>query len=373
MTGEQDSSHIETVCYRERVSTNHLHSGKRIAIAGAGVMGLGMAYALRGEDMTLFDPAGFPAESSASFMAGGMLAPWSEIEHLPDDFMEAARRGVELWVRIIPAIKDKVEFHRNGSLIVAHPGDEYMLERLVQKIPPHAMERRENIATLEPGLSRFLTGVFIKDEAHIHPQQALAALAKIPEKRVLESVNVDTLRREYDWVIDCRGLGAEEDDKELRGVKGETVTVRNPEFSLFRPVRLMHPRYPLYIVPRPNHEFMIGATVIESSDKTVTMKSAMELLSAAYSLHPSFAESEIMAIRAGVRPAYPDNLPRITVRDRVISCNGLFRHGFLLSPVMAECVADYIAGRANPFISLFIRSDHADHDQRAVTGHRGHG
>lgn len=362
---------MKHIVYRKGVSANPLHFGYKIAIAGAGVMGLGAAYALRGADVTVFDPAGFPAEGGASFMAGGMLAPYSEIEHLPDNFMGAARRGIELWAEIIPALKDEVEFHRNGSLIVAHPGDEYMLERLIQKIPPDAMERREHIATLEPGLSGFSTGVFIKEEAHINPQQALTALAKMTEKCVAEGINVDTLRREYDWVIDCRGLGTEGDDKELRGVKGETVIVRNPEFSLSRPVRLMHPRYPLYIVPRPNHEFMIGATVIESDDKTVTMKSAMELLSAAYSLHPSFAESEIVSIRAGVRPAYPDNLPRITVRDRVISCNGLFRHGFLLSPVMAECVADYIAGRANPFISLFMRSDHADHDQRTVTGHRG--
>lgn len=361
--------------YRKRVSANLLHSGNKIAVVGAGVMGLGAAYALHraGADVTLFDPAGFPSENSASFMAGGMLAPYSEIEHLPDNFMEAGRRGIELWAQIIPALNDKVEFHRNGSLIVAHPGDEYMLERLMQKIPPGAMEHCENIATLEPGLSHFSSGAFIPGEAHINPQQVLAALANMMENPVAEGASVDTLRPGYNWVVDCRGLGAEQDDKDLRGVKGETVTVRNPEFFLSRPVRLMHPRYPLYIVPRPDHVFMIGATVIESNNKTVTMKSAMELLSAAYSLHPSFAESEIIDIRAGVRPAYPDNLPRITVRDRVISCNGLFRHGFLLSPVMAECVADYIAGRENPFISLFMRSDHADHDQRAVTGHHGRG
>ncbi len=350
-----------------------LNSGNKIAVVGAGVMGLGAAYALHraGADVTLFDPAGFPSENSASFMAGGMLAPMSEAEHLPGHFMGAARRGIELWAQIVPTLNGGVEFYRNGSLIVAHPGDEYMLERLVRKIPAGAAERCENIATLEPGLSHFSTGVFIRDEAHINPQQALTALANMMEKRTAETVNVDTLRSEYGWVIDCRGLGAAKDDGDLRGVKGETVTVRNPEFSLSRPVRLMHPRYPLYIVPRPDHEFMIGATVIESDDKTVTMKSAMELLSAAYSLHPSFAESEIISIRAGVRPAYPDNLPRIAVEGHVIRCNGLFRHGFLLSPVMAECVVDYIAGRDNPFISLFMRRSDADHDQWADKGHRG--
>jgi glycine oxidase len=105
---------------------------------------------------------------------------------------------------------------------------------------------------------------------------------------------------------------------------------------------------------------MIGATLIESADNAITVKSALELLSAAFSLHPSFAESEILDIRAGIRPAYPDNLPRITIEDNIIRCNGLFRHGFLLAPVMAACVADFIAGKQNNFISLF-RSENDDH------------
>lgn len=174
------------------------------------------------------------------------------------------------------------------------------------------------------------------------------------------------LQDQYDRVIDCRGYGAEKEAQDLRGVKGELVIVRNPDFHLSRPVRLMHPRYPLYIVPRPDHVFMIGATVIESAeDERVALRSAMELMSALYSLHGSFGDAQILDIMAGIRPSYADNLPRIEVRGNVISCNGLFRHGFLLSPFLAACVRDHIEDTLNNFKSSFVRVYDETDRQRA--------
>ena len=51
-------------------------------------------------------------------------------------------------------------------------------------------------------------------------------------------------------VIDCRGIDARDACPTLRGVKGEMIVVESREIALSRPVRLMHPRLPLYIVPR---------------------------------------------------------------------------------------------------------------------------
>jgi glycine oxidase len=119
-------------------------------------------------------------------------------------------------------------------------------------------------------------------------------------------------------------------------------------------VRLLHPRYPLYVVPRPGGRFLIGATMIESEDEgPVTVRSALELLGAAVALHPAFGEAQILETGAGVRPALPDNVPRAIVREggRRILVNGAFRHGFLLAPVLAEAVADLIeGGREHPLI-----------------------
>jgi len=73
------------------------------------------------------------------------------------------------------------------------------------------------------------------------------------------------------------------------------------------------------------------------------VRSALELLGSAYALHPGFAEAEILDMTAGVRPAFADNVPKIIVRGRTIYVNGLYRHGFLLAPALAELVADYLA------------------------------
>ena len=95
------------------------------------------------------------------------------------------------------------------------------------------------------------------------------------------------------------------------------MRIRTREVTLTRAVRFLHPRIPLYIVPRANNEFMIGATMIESAEKgAVSVRSAIELLSAAYALHPAFGEAEILEMSADVRPAFPDNEPRIEERER---------------------------------------------------------
>ncbi|TIS72415.1 MAG: FAD-dependent oxidoreductase, partial [Mesorhizobium sp.] len=91
---------------------------------------------------------------------------------------------------------------------------------------------------------------------------------------------------------------------ELRGVRGEMLLLRSPEITLSRPVRLLHPRIPVYVVPRGDGLYMLGATMVETDGEgPVTARSVMELLNAAYSLHPTFGEAEIVETAAGVRPA----------------------------------------------------------------------
>ena len=149
-------------------------------------------------------------------------------------------------------------------------------------------------------------------------------------------------------MIDCRGLSARDVCPDLRGVKGEIIVVETSEIALSRPVRLIHPRWPLYIVPRAGNRFMIGATSIESEDDGVSVRSALELLTAAYAVHPAFAEARIVEIGAALRPAFPDNLPRIVIDNARIIVNGLYRHGFLLAPALAELtVAHVLRGETN--------------------------
>jgi glycine oxidase len=163
-------------------------------------------------------------------------------------------------------------------------------------------------------------------------------------------------------VIDCRGLAARDVLTDLRGVKGEMLVVRLPDVSLSRPVRVLHPRVPVYVVPRADGHYMIGATMIESDQPTrITARSMLELLGAAYALHPAFGESEIVEIGTGVRPAFPDNLPRVQLIGGAVYVNGLYRHGFLLAPALARQAAECVLAAAN---SLEVM--HADSRQRLL-------
>ena len=113
-----------------------------------------------------------------------------------------------------------------------------------------------------------------------------------------------------------------------------------------RPVRLMHPRYKLYIAPKPNNEYIIGATQIESdSEQPVTVRSSLELLSALYSVHSGFAEAEILSQVARCRPAFDDNLPQLRCYGKRMVVNGLYRHGYLLSPVVVSQAVEILEGK----------------------------
>ncbi|MCB1652245.1 MAG: FAD-dependent oxidoreductase [Alphaproteobacteria bacterium] len=341
-----------------------------IAIVGAGIMGLSAAYALQkfGAHITLYDPKGFPAQN-ASFVAGGMLAPYAEIEHMNMRWVEAGLASIDIWKKILPTLPGDTDFAQNGSLLVAHPQDRYILERFAAHLPEN-QRCYQNAKDLEPALdNRFSQGLFLEGEAHIHPARTMQALIKALQNNIIfkqEAANPQDLLASYDTVIDCRGMGTQNDDPDLRSVKGELAIVHNPEFSLSRPVRLMHPRYPLYIVPRQGNIFMIGATIIESEGEGVSLRSGMELMSALSSLHPSFADAKIIEITSGVRPSYPDNLPRIRRHKNLISCNGLFRHGFLLSPIMAEIIGCEIEGKKHSKRDLFLPAPQDNNQKRSA-------
>src|SRR5690606_35987660 len=120
------------------------------------------------------------------------------------------------------------------------------------------------------------------------------------------------------------------------------------------------PRFPIYVVPRGGGVYMIGATSIESGERfRVTARSMVELLNVAYALHPAFAEAEIIELGADARPAFPDNLPALVKRGRTLYVNGLYRHGFLLSPALARRAASVPLDDA-----IFQEVMHADPGER---------
>jgi glycine oxidase len=321
-----------------------LHTDKRqpahISIIGAGVAGTWQALLLSraGFDVTLLDRDDAQLKNSTGYWAGGMLAPWCEAEATEPVVTRLGLRSLDLWDEELPPGP------RSGTLVVAHRRDRSDFDRFAQRTNGHELVDAPRLAALEPQLEgQFERALFYPNEHHVEPRKVLPKLhAKLREQGVSVRYGVDEATVRDGVTIDCRGIAARDELTDLRGVKGEMIVVETRDVALHRPVRLLHPRWPLYIVPRENHRFMIGATTIEAEDDGVSVRSALELLSAAYAVHPAFAEARIVEIGAGLRPAFPDNLPRIRIEDSRISVNGLYRHGFLLAPALAELTTAYL-------------------------------
>ncbi len=325
----------------------------KVTIIGAGVVGLCVATELaeRDTDITVIDRGFSPGSRNCSWWAGGMLAPWCEGESAEEPVVRLGQKAMNWWEN------NTGQVQRKGSLVVALGRDQTELARFGRRTSNFKEVDSEEISKLEPDLAeRFSKGLLFAEEGHLAPRLALQTLkARLVQKGVsfIQEEVLSLHERSFETVneltIDCRGLAAQDSLPDLRGVKGEMLILSSPDVCLSRPVRLLHPRIPLYIVPRGDGIFMLGATMIETNDRQrITARSMLELLSAAYAINPAFGEAEIVEIGVDARPAFPDNLPRIARRGNFIHVNGLFRHGFLLAPAMARMVAEMIFENKKP-------------------------
>lgn len=320
-----------------------------VTIIGAGVAGLCVARTLvdRGAQVRLVDQSAEPGPKACSWWAGGMLAPYCEGESAEEPVVRLGLEAANWWHAKTGTVEQR------GSLVVSTSRDEADLRRFARRTSDYMPVGREKIAELEPDLAgRFDSGLFFESEAHLAPRKALATLKDtlISDGVAFETAKADPARFAKSGItIDCRGFQARNQLADLRGVKGEMLMLSCPDVTLHRPIRLLHPRIPLYIVPRGDGIFMLGATMIESSASThVTARSMLELLSAAYAINPAFGEAEVLETGVDSRPAFPDNLPRVRRRGNLIRANGLYRHGFLLAPALARMVGEVIFDNAQP-------------------------
>jgi glycine oxidase len=315
-----------------------------IAVVGAGIVGLWQAYmhARAGHRVRLVDQTSEPFATSSSRWAGAMIAPECEAEAAPPVVRDLGRESLALWLKAYPGTVV------SGTLVVASARDAADLVRFEQMTERHEVVAAHRIARLEPDLAgRFDRGLFFRDEAHVSALDALNwLLAELRASGVATEFGEPFKSRGEDVTIDCRGMGARQDLPSLRGVRGERIVIQSRDIALSRPVRLLHPRQPVYVVPQGEGRFVVGASLIEREDDgPITLKSALDLLGSAYALHPAFGEAAVLEMGAGLRPAFPDNTPRIIVKDngRIIRVNGVYRHGFLLAPVLAQTVSQFLS------------------------------
>ena len=324
-----------------------------IAIVGVGLVGRVLALNLlkMGHTLTLYDEDVAFGELSAGFTAAGMLALFAELETAESSIFEKGKRSIELWEPLLEQVGIPDAYQLKGSIITAHPQDlselDHFIETLRAKVDEASSIQELNqaqIIALEPDLEQHNKAFYIPHEGQVDAQRFMKATSEYllhhpdvtwHQERKIDAV--EALTKDFDWVYDSRGLGAQGDVKDLRGVRGEVFWLEAPEVKITRPTRMLHPRYKIYIVPRPNDRYIIGATEIESEDKSpMSVRSSLELLSAVYSMHSGFAEARVIKCATNCRPTLKDNLPRIEYHDKLTRINGLYRHGYLLAPAVVE-------------------------------------
>lgn len=329
----------------------------KIGIAGAGLLGRLLAFELSrlGHQLHLFDAApDARTRVAAGWSAAGMLSPVAELECADETVFALGLRSLELWPRIVQKLDAPVELRREGSLLLAHRGDEgaarRTLELLQRRVPPAHQPRqlaREQLSGLEPAVHGPAHAWLLPCEGSIDTVQAMTAIAAGAEgaqwhwdntvtRVAAGEIAVGHDRHAFDWVFDVRGVGARP-QLPVRGVRGEIFRLHAPGLGLRRPLRLLHPRYRVYIVPRADGHVMVGASEIESEDRSpVSLRSTVELLAAAHSVVPGLAEARIVHSEVNLRPALPDNLPLLASEEGLTRINGLFRHGWLIAPALVE-------------------------------------
>jgi glycine oxidase len=355
-----------------------------IGIAGAGLVGrlLALELSRAGHRVDVFDPAtgpGLRAESgsdAAAWTAAGMLSPVAELECADARVFAWGLRSCYLWPSIVHGLAEPVGLSLHGSLLLAHRGDAGAAQRMVGLLQakagaPYQPELLDaaRLAELEPSIQGPTLSWLLPCEGQIHTVQAMQALAaqatrqgthwhcrstvhavepgmlrvqtqashrreQVEGLRLAQTEQGESLR--FDHVFDARGLGARP-QLPVRGVRGEVFWLHAPGVQLSRAVRLMHPRHTVYIVPRADDILIVGASEIESEDRSpVSLRSTLELLSAAHSVIPELAEARVVHSESNLRPALPDNLPLLSREKGVTRINGLYRHGWLVAPAMVE-------------------------------------
>ena len=326
---------------------------------------LAVSLAKRGAHVDLFDKGGCDGQYAAARVAAAMLAPLAESAITEDSVVRMGQYSLPRWKALINDLSKPVYFQQDGTLILWHRQDASDAERFSNHLLNNCQRNTsltkpkklnsDQLRDIEPGVAdRFNQALYLPNEGQLDNRQLLDAL--IDELELFNvnchwntAINPETLRKQpYTAVIDCRGTGAKDNWSELsnqntlRGVRGEVVRLYAPEVKLRRPTRLIHPRYPIYIVPKENDIYVVGATEIESDDLSeMSVRSAMELLSAVYTVHSGFAEARILEMATQCRPTLKNNLPEIRLQQDsglsdLMMINGLYRHGFMIAPAILD-------------------------------------
>ncbi|MEU4399344.1 glycine oxidase ThiO [Micromonospora orduensis] len=344
-----------------------------VAVVGAGPIGLAVAWRLaaRGLRVVVHDPA---SGSGASAVAAGMLSPVAEAyfgeRQLTGLLLASAARWPAFAAELTEASGVEFGYRTEGTLMVGLTGDDLAEARRlwayqqglglpVTPLLPSGLRDRE------PALApRVRGGALAPTDHQVDPRRLVPAL-RTAAQRAGAVLVPRPVRRLSD--LDARvtvvaaGCGAAAlTGLPVRPVKGQILRLRAPGGVApgFRHViRGYADGEQVYAVPRADGEVVLGATVEERTDTTVTAGAVLRLLRAGVDLLPELAEYDLVEAVAGLRPGTPDNAPvlgPLPGRPDVLAATGHHRHGIVLTPVTADLIADLVlTGVPDPLLAPF--------------------
>jgi glycine oxidase len=362
----------------------------RVAVIGAGVSGLGIAWRLAaaGCPVTVFECGA--AGRGASWAAAGMLAAGLEAEPGEERLLALNLEGQRLW----PAFRDQLEaasgvgvgYREEGTLAVALTRDD--VERLrfafefqraggIQLEWVSGLETRRLEPHLRPGVA---AGVLSPNDHQVDSRRLVLALKQaflaaggaLREHAEVRAIDVEGGRvrgvvvgDEHfaaevlvlaggAWSAGLEGVPAVARPP-VRPVKGQMLALRmDPQQPLLRHV-LWAPKG--YLVPKVDGRLIVGGTVEERGfDPELTAGGVLALLEAAWRALPTIEELPIDELWTGFRPTSRDDAPILgpTAVDGLFVATGHHRNGILLTPLTASTVSEAIlSGRVPESIRAF--------------------
>lgn len=361
----------------------------RIAIIGAGVIGLAIGWRLAqaGASVDLFD-AGV-AGQGASHAAAGMLAACAELEPGEEDLLALNRESQLLWPAFAAALEaasgQDVGYRESGTLVVALNADD--AGKLRHQLTLHrkhdlpvewlsAAEARRR----EPHLNTRLAGGLWCPEDHQADNRQVAAALKVAAEqagaRIHEHTPVDAVETTGGVARGVRiggRLHAADVVILAAGAWSRSINIAPAAPLPVRPVKgqmlslQMDPANPLlthvvwgpgiYMVPRKDGRLILGATVEEKGfDTTITAGGQLALLTHAWRAVPTIEELPILEQWVGFRPGSRDDAPILGASGvpGLIHATGHHRNGILLLPITTKVIVDLVLeGRADPLAAPF--------------------
>lgn len=363
--------------------------GSDVVVVGGGAIGLASAWRLaqRGASVTVVDPE---PGSGASGVAAGMLAPITEARMGEEPLLRLNLASWSLWnhgfaAEVEDASGTEIGYRADGTLVVGIDADDRVaLDDLAARHRAMGLEvttlRGRDVRRLEPGLAPGVRAGFLAGaERSVDPPALVDALRRAataagvgyvaaaadrivttPTGERVTGVVAGGARADAGTVVlaaGCRSGGIpglpDAARPPVRPVKGEIVTLRQPPGPplVAHTIRGVVHGFTVYLVPRADGRLVVGATVQERGwDTRVTAGGAYELVRDALALVPGLDDAELVAVRAGLRPGTPDDLPLIGrgVVDGLVVATGHHRNGILLTPITADAVAAAVAGDRLP-------------------------